>query len=154
MCLPFSSACDSTSLFCYRPRQKHVVVSNQLCCFISTRRSHSIQSGLLGQRQEKIGAVIRSPFAGAEETSWTVGQWKVMLLRVEAVRLENCLGLHQQMILLSSLASKKMPLRITREGWSSINIFADRVVPSLELFRNGNVFSVILVGEEPVTTAQ
>lgn len=57
------------------------------------------------------------------------------------------------MILLSSLSSKKMPLQITTEGWSPMNT-ADSVVPSPEASRNGNVLSVTVVGEEPVTTAQ
>lgn len=57
------------------------------------------------------------------------------------------------MILLSSLPSKKMPLQIAIEGWSSMNTLTDRVVPSLGCFRNGNVLSVMVVGEEPVTIA-
>lgn len=36
-----------------------------------------------------------------------------------------------------------MPLRIAREGWSSVNTFADRIVPLLDSFRNRSVLSVI-----------
>lgn len=66
-------------------------------------------------------------------------------------KLSGCV--EQEMVLLNNLSSKKRPLQITREEWSSMNISADRVVPSLESFRNGNALSVIVVGEEPVTTA-
>lgn len=97
-CLSFGSACDSTLLFCCRPKWKHAVVSNQLCRFISTWRCHSVHLGLLGQRQEEVRALIRLPFAEAEEMSWSV-----RLLRVEAVWLGNCLRLLWQMILLSSI---------------------------------------------------
>lgn len=50
-------------------------------------------------------------------------------------------------------SSKKTPLQITREGWLSMNTFTDRVVPSLEYFGNGNLLSVMVVGEEPVSLA-
>lgn len=41
-----------------------------------------MRSGLLGQRQEKIRAVIRLRFAEAEEMTSSVSQWRAKLLKV------------------------------------------------------------------------
>lgn len=110
----------------------------------------------MGQGQAEIITMFRSPLEEVEMSLSVLLEGEACAAGKTATL--NCMGLLQQMFLLSRRHSKKIPLEttleITREGWwSSKNTFADRVVPSLQCFKNGNLLSLKPVGEKPVASA-